>query len=356
MKKHNFNAGPSILPESVIIKAKEALIDFDNSGLSILEISHRHQQFVSILEKTTAAVKSIYNLGDDYEVFFMQGGASAQFAILPMNFLNAGNLAAYANTGTWASKAIHEAQLLGNVFIASDSSSDNFRHIPPIAPLPESTCYLHLTSNNTIYGTQYHNFPSINVPLVADMSSDIFSRKIDLSPFSLVYAGAQKNAGTSGVTLIIAQKKFLNSKSNTVPVIFDYNTHAAHQSLYHTPPVFSIYITYLTLNWLKDQGGLETIELLNQKKAAMLYQEIERNACFYSEVAKPDRSLMNVVFQLQSPALETIFIALCEAAGIVGIQGHRSVGGFRASLYNALPVESVEALISVMQALERQSK
>ncbi len=352
MKKHNFTAGPAILPQSVFRQASEAVINFKGTGLSILEISHRDKLFLEVMEGAQALVKQLYQLGDDYEVLFLQGGASTQFAMVPMNFLSENETAAFVDTGVWSAKAIKETKLFGKVNIAASSSDKNFSYIPKAFEAPADARYLHITTNNTIYGTQFHAFPETPVPVVADMSSDIFSKEIDAKKFDLIYAGAQKNIGAAGATLVIIKKTFLETAAKKVPAIFDYKVHAANQSLYNTPSVFAVYVCYLTLQWLIAEGGLKEMEKRNRAKAELLYDEIERNSLFAGNVNAEDRSLMNVTFVVNKPELETAFSEMAKAAGIIGIKGHRLAGGFRASLYNALPIESVQVLVEVMREFE----
>ncbi len=353
MKKHNFTSGPSILPQVVFQQAAAAVNNYNDSGLSILEISHRDKLFLEIIEGAQALVKELYELGDDYEVLFMQGGASAQFALIPMNFLSAEETASYIDTGVWSDKAIKEAKLFGNVSIAGSSKESSYSFIPKELNIESNARYLHLTTNNTIYGSQFHHIPNSSVPLIADMSADIFSRQWDAKLFDMIYAGAQKNAGAAGTTIVIIKKDFLHTINKKIPMIFDYRKHADNQSLYNTPAVFAVYVSYLTLQWIKAEGGLAAMEQRNNAKAALLYNEVDRNSLFSGTVAKEDRSLMNATFVLSKPELELAFNEMIEAAGIVGLKGHRSVGGFRASMYNALPIESVQVLVEVMQEFER---
>jgi phosphoserine aminotransferase len=356
MKKHNFTSGPAILPPSVFQQAAAAVTEYQNSGLSILEISHRDKLFLEIIEGAQALVKELYDLGNDYEVLFMQGGASAQFALIPMNFLSSHETASYIDTGVWSDKAIKEAKLFGNVSIAGSSKEQQYIFIPKQLTIDNNARYLHLTTNNTIYGSQFHYIPETNVPLVADMSSDIFSRPWDARKFDLIYAGAQKNAGAAGTTIVIIKKDFLKTINKSIPMIFDYRKHADNQSLYNTPSVFAVYVSYLTLQWIKAEGGLAEMEKRNKTKAELLYAEIDRNTAFRGTVAQEDRSLMNATFVLNNAEHEEKFAALAKAAGIVGLKGHRLVGGFRASLYNALPLESVQVLIEVMKDFEKQTQ
>ncbi|MBK9220716.1 MAG: 3-phosphoserine/phosphohydroxythreonine transaminase [Saprospiraceae bacterium] len=353
MKKHNFYAGPAILPPEVLIQAGEAIKDFAGMGLSILEISHRSKQFEAVMVESANLVKELMGLSEDYEVLFLSGGASSQFYMIPMNLLDESGKACYINTGVWAAGAIKEAKLFGPVEVIASSESDQFRHIPKDFIVPPDATYLHITSNNTIYGSQYHSWPEISVPLVCDMSSDIFSRQLDFSKFSLIYAGAQKNLGPAGVTLVIIKKSILNKINRKLPSMLNYKSHIDKESMYNTPPVFPIYVTMLTLRWIKEIG-LQEMEKRNEQKASSLYAEIDRNALFEGTVNLQDRSRMNVVFIAKHQEHETAFLESCKQAGCVGLNGHRLVGGFRASLYNALAQESVNVLIDVMKDFENK--
>lgn len=351
MKKHNFYAGPAILPKEVIEEAAASLNDFMGMGLSLLEISHRTKQFEGVVSEIEQLVKELMGIGDEYAVLLLSGGASSQFFMIPMNLLNDNETACYINTGVWASGAIKEAKNFGKVNVIASSEEDKFRHIPKNYQIPTDAVYLHITSNNTIYGTQYHSWPESPIPLICDMSSDIFSRQLDFSKFSLIYAGAQKNMGAAGVTAVVIKKELLNRAQRKFPTILNYAVQMEKESMYNTPPVFPIYVTLLTLRWIKAQG-LANIEARNRKKAETLYAEIDRNTCFISPVTPEDRSWMNVVFTAKKPELETTFLEMCKSGGCVGLAGHRSVGGFRASLYNALTQESVDALVEIMKAFE----
>ena len=346
--KHNFSAGPSILPQSVFKEAAEAVVNFAGTGLSILEISHRSPQFSGVIEETKSLIKEILGIGDEWHVLFMTGGASSQFFMTAMNLLKADDHACYIDTGTWSSKAIKEATRLGNVSVAASSSDKNYTYIPKNPALPADCKYLHITSNNTIYGTQYHEWPEASCPLVADMSSDIFSKPVDMSRFGLIYAGAQKNVGPAGLTIVLARDSFLHNLNEDLPTMLSYKTFVAKDSMFNTPPVFPIYVATLNLRWLKAQGGLEAMAARNDAKAELLYGEIDDNPMFRGVVDPGDRSNMNATFVLEDPSLEDDFLARCDAAGISGIKGHRSVGGFRASMYNAMGIESVRALTQVM--------
>ena len=354
MKKHNFSAGPCILPESVLKKASEAVINFNNDDLSLIEISHRSQPFVDVIEKARALALEHLNLQDKgYTALFLQGGASSQFLMTAYNFLD--KKAAYLNTGTWSSKAIEEAKLFGDLVEVASSKDKNFNYIPKEFTIPTDVDYFHCTSNNTIYGTQMKSFPETKVPMICDMSSDIFSRQLDFSKFDLIYAGAQKNMGPAGATLVVIKNDFLDKICRVVPSMLNYKMHADKDSMYNTPPVFSVYVSMLTLEWLKELGGINFIEELNQKKADLLYTEIDRNPLFRGLVNKEDRSNMNATFVLENEQLQERFNTMWQDARINGLEGHRSVGGYRASMYNALPLYSVQALVDVMKELERKA-
>jgi phosphoserine aminotransferase len=346
---HNFNSGPSILPKEVFEQASQAIIDFNNTGLSILELGHRTSLFQEVMDEAVASVKELMKLDDEHEVLFLHGGASTQFFQVPMNLLNENETAAYLDCGTWGTKAIKEAKLFGNVDVLASSKDKNYTYIPKNYSIPSTAKYFHYTTNNTIEGTQMHAIPETSVPLVADMSSDILSTTIDFNRFSLIYAGAQKNIGAAGVNLVIVKKDILGKVSSKLPSMMDYRNHIENGSMLNTPPVFAVYVCMLTLRWLKQQGGITEIEKLNDNKANLLYQTLDSLPVFRPTVAKEDRSKMNVVFVIDNPELEKEFLAACKANGMVGIKGHRSVGGFRASLYNALPIESVQALTDLMK-------
>lgn len=350
MKKHNFSAGPSILPQEVFEKASQAILDFDNTGLSLIEISHRSKEFVAVYNKAVALVKELLNVPTTHEVLFLQGGASTQFLMTAMNLMKVENgKAAYINTGAWSNKALKEAKNFGEVEVVASSDDTNHNYIPKEFNVPADADYLHFTSNNTIFGTQFKEFPTTEVPLVADMSSDIFSKRIDVSKFGIIYAGAQKNLGPAGTVLVIIKKDLLGNTGRTIPSMLDYQIHIKGESMFNTPPVFAIYVSMLNLEYLKANGGLEAAEKRNEEKATMLYNEIDNNPSFVNNVAKEDRSLMNVVFLLNDASKDADFLAACAEAGISNVKGHRSVGGFRASIYNAMPKESVQALIDVMK-------
>ncbi len=353
MKKHNFSAGPSILPKEVMLKASEAVMDLDGIGLSLIEISHRSKEFVAIMEKARSLALELMGLeGKGYQAIFLQGGASMQFMMTAFNLLE--KKAGYVNTGTWSQKAIKEARLFGEVVEVASSQEDNFDHIPKGYKVPGDLDYLHLTSNNTIYGTQMKEFPETDVPLVCDMSSDIFSRQLDFSKFDLIYAGAQKNMGPAGTTLVVVKEDILGKVSRKIPSMLDYGVHIKQDSMFNTPPVFAIYVSMLTMQWLKDLGGIPAIEEINERKANLIYSEIELNPVFAGFAAKEDRSLMNATFNITDDGLKDMFDEMCKEAGVSGIKGHRSVGGYRASMYNALPIESVGVLVDIMSELEKK--
>lgn len=351
MKKHNFSAGPAILPAPVIKEAAKGVANYNGIGLSLLELSHRGPEFTAIIEEATALMREVMGLPENYHVLWLSGGASTQFFMAPMNLLDAGETAVYVDSGAWANKAVKEAKGFGNVQVLASSKEQNYTHIPKGYKIPKEAKYLHLTSNNTIFGTQLHKFPKSPVPIVCDMSSDFLSRPIDPTPFGLIYAGAQKNLGPAGVTVAIVREDMLNKVNRYLPSMLDYRTFIKENSLYNTPPVFPIYVSMLTLRWIKKAGGLKAMQRRNKTKAALLYQEIDANPIFRGTTAKEDRSLMNVCFVMEEryAALEKEFLKESEHHGMVGLQGHRSVGGFRASIYNAMPKQSVQALADLMQ-------
>ncbi len=349
---HNFNAGPSILPKEVLEKAAAAVLNYNDTGLSILEMGHRTPEFTAIMEESRALVKELMNLDDDHQVLFLQGGASTQFMQVPMNLLDQKETAAYADTGVWAAKAIKEAKLFGKVDIACSSKDKGYGYIPNDFAVPNDAKYFHITTNNTIYGTQWNTIPKTSNTLVADMSSDIFSRQLDFNSFGLIYAGAQKNMGPAGVTLVVVNQQILGKVKRPLPTMMDYRNHIAEGSMLNTPPVFAVYVSMLTLRWLKDRGGIAAMEKLNNEKAALLYKEIDENDLFTTSVARNDRSKMNVCFLTKDAAMEKPFLEHAKANGIVGIKGHRLSGGFRASIYNALPISSVKALTEVMRSFK----
>ncbi|MEJ7627397.1 MAG: 3-phosphoserine/phosphohydroxythreonine transaminase [Ferruginibacter sp.] len=346
---HNFNAGPSILPKEVFEQAAAAILNFENTGLSILEFGHRTSKFTSIMEEARDLVRSLMKLDYNHEVLFLHGGASTQFMQVPMNLLDIKETAAYTDTGVWASKSIKEARLFGKVDIVCSSKEKNYTCIPSDFAVPNDCKYLHITTNNTIYGTQWHQIPVTSNALVADMSSDILSRELDFNSFDLIYAGAQKNIGAAGVNLVIVNKNILGKVKRAIPTIMDYRNHITEGSMLNTPPVFAIYVCLLTLRCLKKQGGVAAIEKLNNEKASKLYKEIDENDLFTGTVKTEDRSKMNVCFVMNDESLENSFLTYAESLGIVGIKGHRSVGGFRASLYNAMPLSSVQVLVDAMR-------
>lgn len=354
-KVHNFSAGPGILPQEVLQQAANACINFDNLNLSLLEISHRSKNFEAVMTNARHLVKELLHLDDDFEVIFLGGGASLQFAMVPYNLLRTDGKAGYVNTGVWASKAIKEAKMIGNTVVVASSEEQKFTHIPKGYEIPGDLDYIHITSNNTIYGTQMKSFPKTNVPLVCDMSSDIFSREVNGNDFSLIYAGAQKNMGPAGATMVAVRKSALGKTGRKMLSMLDYNVHIKGDSMYNTPPVFPIYVSMLTMEWLKNNGGVPHIEKVNNQKAALLYGEIDRNPLFKGTTAVEDRSNMNVTFVMHNPALEGAFDKLTKEANLSGLRGHRDVGGYRASLYNALPLESVQVLVDVMQHFEKSN-
>ena len=351
MKKHNFSAGPSILAPEVFQKASQALLDFEGTGLSVIEVSHRSPEFVRVIERARALALEIAGLDDSYTTLFLQGGASMQFLMVPYNLLE--TKAAYIDTGTWANKAQKEAALFGNTEVIASSKADGYKYIPRNVSVPTDANYLHITTNNTIYGTEFHSLPQTDVPLVADMSSDIFSRPLDYKQFSLIYAGSQKNLGASGSTLVIVKKDILGKVSRKLPSMMDYQLHIKNDSMFNTPSTFAVYVNLLVLEWIQAQGGLQALGKRNQAKADLLYGEIDRNPLVVGYANKEDRSLMNVVFNLTDESTKERFDALCKEANISGIKGHRSVGGYRASIYNALPLESVQVLVDVLKEFER---
>ena len=351
MKKHNFSAGPSILAPEVFQKASQALLDFEGTGLSVIEVSHRSPEFVRVIERARALALEIAGLDNSYETLFLQGGASMQFLMVPYNLLE--TKAAYIDTGTWANKAQKEAALFGNTEVIASSKADGYKYIPKNVTVPTDANYLHITTNNTIYGTEFHSLPQTDIPLVADMSSDIFSRPLDYKQFSLIYAGSQKNLGASGSTLVIVKKDILGKVSRKLPSMMDYQLHIKNDSMFNTPSTFAVYVNLLVLEWIQAQGGLQALGKRNQAKADLLYGEIDRNPLVVGYANKEDRSLMNVVFNLTDESTKERFDALCKEANISGIKGHRSVGGYRASIYNALPLESVQVLVDVLKEFER---
>ncbi|GAA3581389.1 3-phosphoserine/phosphohydroxythreonine transaminase [Snuella lapsa] len=354
MKKHNFSAGPCILPPEVLLKASQAVVDFDNSGLSLIEISHRSKPFVDVMEKARTLALELLGLeGKGYKALFLQGGASTQFLAVAYNLLE--NKAGYLNTGTWSNKALQEAKLFGDIQEVASSKDANFNYIPKGFEVPSDLDYFHCTSNNTIFGTQLKSFPKCDVPMVCDMSSDIFSRQLDFSQFDLIYAGAQKNMGPAGTTLVVIKEDILGKVSRQIPSMMDYKKHIGSGSMFNTPPVFAVYVSMLTLEWLKNLGGVKAIEEINNKKASLIYSEIDLNPLFKGFASKADRSTMNATFTLENDNLKETFETMLKEAGINGLNGHRSVGGYRASMYNALTLDSVKVLVEVMSELESKA-
>ena len=353
MKRHNFSAGPCVLPEEVINKSAQALIDYDN-GLSLIEISHRSKAFVDIMENSRNLVLELLGLeGMGYKVLFLQGGASTQFLAVALNLLE--KKAAYLNTGTWSDKAIKEARIFDDITEVASSKDANYNYIPKGYDIPNDHDYFHCTSNNTIFGTQIKKFPDCEIPMVCDMSSDIFSRSLDFSKFGLIYAGAQKNMGPAGTTLVVIREDILGKVSRKIPSMMDYKVQISKGSMFNTPPVFAVYTSMLNLEWLKSKGGITAIEKENEKKAQLIYSEIDLNPLFDGFSAKADRSVMNATFTLINDNLKDTFDSMWQEAGINGINGHRSVGGYRASMYNALSLESVQVLVEIMSELERKA-
>jgi phosphoserine aminotransferase len=353
-KKHNFGAGPGILPDQVFEQASKAVLDFNGIGLSLLEISHRSSHFVAVMDKAVALVRELFNVSDEYEVLFLQGGASMQFCMVPYNLLDSDKKAAYLNTGTWANNAVKEARLFGEVVEVGSSKDKNYNYIPKGYSIPSDCEYFHITSNNTIFGTQVQEFPKSSIPVVCDMSSDIFSRPINVNDFGIIYAGAQKNMGPAGTTLVIVRKDLLGKVKRQIPTMLNYQTHIDKGSMFNTPPVFPIYASMLTLEWVKEIGGVVEVQKRNARKAELLYAEIDSNPLFKGAAAREDRSKMNVTFVLEDDSLSAEFLKMAEAAGCIGLKGHRSVGGFRASMYNALTQDSVKFLVDLMKEFALQ--
>ena len=354
MKKHNFYAGPSILPEFTKEKTAEAVMNFAGTGLSVMEVSHRSKEFVAVMDEAVALVKELLKVPEGYSVLFLQGGASTQFLMAPYNLMD--KKAAYINTGAWAAKAIKEAKFFGEVVEVASSKDANYNYIPKDYEVPADASYFHITTNNTIYGTQLATDPEVGIPLIGDMSSDIFSRPIDVAKYDLIYAGAQKNLGPAGATLVIVKDSALGKIERQIPTMLNYKTHIDKESMFNTPSVLPVFAALQTLRWLKENGGIEAMEKKNIEKAAMLYNEIDRNKMFESTIPNvEDRSKMNVTFVMtpEYAELEKDFMAFATERGMIGIKGHRSVGGFRASIYNAMPIESVKALVDAMQDFEK---
>lgn len=356
MKTHNFSAGPSILPPEVFKQASEAVVEYNDSGLSILEISHRSEAFIAILEEAKSLTLELLGLnGKGYQVLFVSGGASMEFLRIPYNLMEQNGKAVYLDTGLWAANAIKEAQRIGEVTIAASSKEKNYNYIPKNYLIDTTADYFHCTSNNTVYGTQMQEFPVTAIPIVCDMSSDIFSRQLDFEKFSLIYAGAQKNIGPAGTTLIVIKESLLERTADkNIPGILNYSEYLTRQGMYNTPVTFAVYTSLLTLRWLKTKGGIAEIEKLNNQKAKLLYDEIDTNPLFTGTAKPEDRSKMNATFLVNNHSHASIFDNLWQEAGISGLHGHRTVGGYRASIYNAMPVDSVKALIEVMQELKNK--
>jgi phosphoserine aminotransferase len=349
MKKHNFNSGPSILPPTVLAKAAEAIIDFKETGLSILEIGHRTNWFVDVIEEAKMLVKKLMNIGEEYEVLFLQGGATTQFMQVPLNLLEETATASYCDDGVWGNKAYKEAHLFGKVHLAATSKDKNYTYINKHFDIPQTSSYLHLTTNNTVEGTQWFSFPDTTVPIVADMSSDIFSRQMDFDKFSLIYAGAQKNLGAAGVNLVVVKKEILGKVARKIPTILNYKNHIEANSLLNTPPVFAIYVSLLTLQWIEEQGGLIEMEKRSVEKSTLLYNVIDELPLFDCRINQDDRSRMNAVFFINDEILQNEFLEICKENGVVGVKGYRTVGGIRVSMYNALPTESVQMFCNLMK-------
>jgi len=350
MQLHNFNSGPSILPKEVLEQAAAAIHNFNNTGLSILEIGHRTSHFVEVVTEAQTIVKRLMGLDDTYEVLFLQGGATMQFMQVPMNLLDENGLAAICDNGVWGNKAVKEASLFGPVKVVSDTADKKHTYINKVLDIPTSATYLHITTNNTVEGTQWHSYPQTNALLIGDMSSDIFCRPTNFKQFDLIYAGAQKNMGAAGVTMVVVKKDILGKINRKIPAILDYRKHIEAGSLLNTPPVFSIYLSLLTLRWIEAQGGLAAMEKLNLAKSNLLYNTIDSLPAFHCPIAKEDRSIMNAVFFLTDSSKEEAFLALCKKEGMIGVKGYRTVGGIRVSMYNAMPYSSVEAFCDLMKS------
>jgi phosphoserine aminotransferase len=356
----NFNAGPSALPLEVLQKAQAELVDFKETGMSVMELSHRSTTFEEVHNEAIARLRKLFDIPENYEVLFLQGGASLQFTMIPMNFLKEGQKASYIQTGAWSEKAFKEAKFFGTPVEAASTKENNYKNIPAVSEIQidEDAAYVHLTSNNTIFGTQWKTFPTTgDIPLIADMSSDILSRKVDISKFAMIYAGAQKNLGPSGVTVVIIRKDFLETANQNIPTMLKYETHAKNNSLYNTPPTFGIYMLGEVLKWVDAQGGLEEIEKRNEEKAKYIYNAIDNsNGFYYGHATEDSRSLMNITFRVADEELEKKFLAQAKEAGFVGLNGHRSVGGCRASAYNAVPVETCKALADFMIKFQQDNQ
>jgi phosphoserine aminotransferase len=355
MQMHNFNSGPSILPREVLDEAAAAIHNFNNTGLSLLEIGHRTTWFIDVLNEARSIVKQLMQLGDDYDVLFLHGGATTQFMQVPMNLLDDGETAAYCDNGIWGSKAIKEASVFGKALVVASSKDKHHSYIPKDFNVPPGCKYLHITSNNTVEGTQWHSFPDTTVPLVADMSSDIFHRPLHFSGFNLIYAGAQKNLGAAGVNIVVIKKEMLGKINRPIPAIMDYRNHIEANSLLNTPPVFAIYVSLLTLRWIVKEGGLEEMEQRAKQRASLLYGTLDALPLFKPMVAKEDRSLMNATFKIDDETLQEQFLSECAAHGMVGVKGYRTVGGLRVSMYNALPLSSVQAICDLMTDFQQKN-
>lgn len=355
---YNFNSGPSVLPKAVFEEASKAILNFNNTGLSILEIGHRTSHFQAVLDEAVALAKELMQLDDQHEVLFLHGGASTQFFQIPMNLLNENEIAAYTDTGVFATKAIKEAGNFGHVEVVYSGKTSNFRALSKNIQVPKTAKYLHLTSNNTIEGTQWHDFSQFynaGVPLVCDMSSDILSRVIDFNKFDLIYAGAQKNVGAAGVNMVVVNRNILGKVDRKIPSMMDYRQHIENGSMLNTPPVFAIYVCLLTLRWLKEQGGVPAIEQLNEEKADLMYNTLDALPLFKGAVPKEDRSKMNATFTIDNPELEKTFLDICKDNGMVGVKGHRLSGGFRVSMYNAMPLAGVQAITDLMKDFAKKN-
>ncbi len=351
---HNFNSGPSILPQSVLDQASKAIHNFNGTGLSILEIGHRTSHFQEVLNQAIGSVKRLMDLDDSYEVLFLHGGATTQFMQVPMNLLDDNETAAYCDNGIWGNKALKEAAMFGNVVVAASSADKNHTYIPKNLSIPNNASYLHITTNNTVEGTQWHAYPDVSIPLIGDMSSDIFSRPTNFKQFSLIYAGAQKNMGAAGVNLMVVKKDILGKIKRKIPTIMNYQKHIEAGSLMNTPPVFAVYVSMLTLQWIEAEGGLVEMGRRAKERANLLYSTIDRLPFYKTTVAKEDRSEMNVVFFIEDENLQNLFLEECKKAGFIGVKGYRTVGGIRVSMYNALPLSSVQAMTDLMQSFAQQ--
>ena len=354
MMMHNFNSGPSILPKKVLQQAADAIHDFNGIGLSILEIGHRTSWFQEVMDEAQALVKELMQLNDEYAVLFLHGGASTQFMQVPMNLLDDSKIAAYINNGIWGTKAIKEAKFFGNVTEVSSTKDKNHSYIAKNFSVPGDAVYLHYTTNNTVEGTQWHELPNTTAPLIADMSSDLFSRPMPWDQFGLIYAGAQKNAGAAGTILLVVKKEILGKIKRPIPTIMDYRQHIEAGSLLNTPPVFAVYVSLLTLRWIKEEGGLPEMERRAKARADLFYNALDSLPLFTPIVAKEDRSLMNATFAIKDEEKEKQFLGLCKQNGMIGVKGHRSVGGLRVSMYNAMPMSSVEAIVELMTSFQNQ--